>query len=222
MSAASAALRTLSTTCCVAGGGPAGMMLGYPAGARRRRRDRAREARRLPARFPRRHHPSLDARRSCTSSACSRVAASCRTTRSTKLTGQVGGTPLTHRRFLLAAARARRSSRSCRSGTSSISSPSEAERYPSFHLLMEANVDRSDRRERPRRRRACDARRTGRSTCARDLVVGCDGRHSTVRANARPRGRGHRRAHRRAVDAHLAHAGRSGDRRPHRCRAASS
>ena len=29
MSAASAASRTLSTTCCVAGGGPAGMMLGY-------------------------------------------------------------------------------------------------------------------------------------------------------------------------------------------------
>ena len=29
MSAASAALRTLSTTCCVAGGGPAGMMLGF-------------------------------------------------------------------------------------------------------------------------------------------------------------------------------------------------
>ena len=48
--------------CCIVGGGPAGMMLGLPSRARRRRRDRAREARRLPPRFPRRHHPSLDAR----------------------------------------------------------------------------------------------------------------------------------------------------------------
>ena len=51
----------IETTCCIVGGGPAGMMLGLAAGARRRRRGRAGEARRLPARFPRRHHPSLDA-----------------------------------------------------------------------------------------------------------------------------------------------------------------
>ena len=47
------------------------MMLGVPARARRRRGDRAREARRLPARFPRRHDPPVDARAACTSSACS-------------------------------------------------------------------------------------------------------------------------------------------------------
>ena len=53
---------TLTTRCCIAGGGPAGMMLGLPAGARRRRRRRAGEAQGFPARLPRRHHPSLDAR----------------------------------------------------------------------------------------------------------------------------------------------------------------
>ena len=49
-----------STQCCIVGGGPAGMMLGYllaRAGVRDRR---AREARRLPARLPRRHRPSVD------------------------------------------------------------------------------------------------------------------------------------------------------------------
>ena len=56
-------------------------------------------------------------------------------------------------------------------------------RYPTFHLRMQAEVVRPDRVGRPRRRRARrDARRPARG--ARRLVVGCDGRHSTVRARA--------------------------------------
>ena len=42
-----------------------------PARPRRRRRGGAGEARRLPARFPRRHRPPVDAGARCTSSACS-------------------------------------------------------------------------------------------------------------------------------------------------------
>ena len=53
---------TIHTTCCIAGGGPAGMMLGFLLARAGDRCRRAGEARGLPARLPRRHHPSLDAR----------------------------------------------------------------------------------------------------------------------------------------------------------------
>ena len=52
--------RLMSTRCCIVGGGPAGMMLGYLLGARRGRCRRAGKARRLLPRFSRRHRAPLD------------------------------------------------------------------------------------------------------------------------------------------------------------------
>ena len=53
---------TTTARCCIAGGGPAGDDAGPPPRPGRRRRPRPREARRLPARLPRRHDPPVDAR----------------------------------------------------------------------------------------------------------------------------------------------------------------
>ena len=73
--------------------------------------------------------------------------------------------------------------RSCRSGTFSISSPTEARRYPSFSLRLQAEVtdlDRGGRRVDGVRRDDAD----GPLEVRADLVVGADGRHSTVRERA--------------------------------------
>ena len=53
---------TITTRCCIAGGGPAGMMLGFLLARAGIDVIGAGEAHGFPARLPRRHHPSLDAR----------------------------------------------------------------------------------------------------------------------------------------------------------------
>ena len=79
----------LQASCCIAGGGPAGMMLGLllaRAGVDVRR---PREARRLPARLPRRHDPPVDARGDARARAPRRVPASCPHQEAPQLTGVV-------------------------------------------------------------------------------------------------------------------------------------
>ena len=55
-------MEQISTTCCIAGGGPAGMMLGFLLARAGVDVVVLEKHARLPARLPRRHHPSLDAR----------------------------------------------------------------------------------------------------------------------------------------------------------------
>ena len=161
---------TIATQCCIAGGGPAGMMLGYLAGPRRRRRRGAGEARRFLPRFPRRHDPSLDARtdaRSRTDRRVSEIAAS---------EGRDGDRSDRRRahddRGFLAI---------CRRHCKFIALmpqwdflnflAARGQRYPTFHLRMKAEATDLDRGERTRRRRrAQDAGRRARIRA--DLVVG--------------------------------------------------
>ena len=177
--------RGSTTRCCIAGGGPAGMMLGFllaRAGVRRRG---AREARRLPARLPRRHGPPVDACASWTSSACSTTSCSGRTS------------SFAGRRRLL-----RRASRS-----SSATSAACPTRYAFIAHDAAVGVPRFPRRRgaEAARVRAADAGRTSTALIEGDgrvvgvrgsdarrrasrsapiCTVGCDGRHSTVRAAA--------------------------------------
>ena len=55
-------MEQISTTCCIAGGGPAGMMLGFLLARAGVDVVVLEKHARFPARLPRRHHPSLDAR----------------------------------------------------------------------------------------------------------------------------------------------------------------
>ena len=181
MSAASAALRTLSTTCCVAGGGPAGMMLGYllaRAGVDvtviEKHTDFLRDFRGDTI------HPStlqlmqelglLDALLKRPHN------------EATKLTVQVGGTPLTIADFSwLPRERAFIALMPQWDFLDFLAS--EAKRYPNFHLLMKANV--TDLIEESGRVVGVHVTTPdGPLDVRARLVVGCDGRHSTVRVKA--------------------------------------
>ncbi len=74
----------------------------------------------------------------------------------------------------------------------------QGRRYPGFHLLMQAEA--TDLISEGGRVVGLRAKTPdGELEIRADLVVGCDGRHSTVRERAGLDGRGHRRADRRAV-----------------------
>ena len=60
----------------------------------------------------------------------------------------------------------------------------EAKKLPAFTLRMRADVDRPDRGERPRASACAAASPDGAFEVRADCTVGCDGRHSTVRAAA--------------------------------------
>ena len=75
----------------------------------------------------------------------------------------------------------------------------EAQELPTFTLRMRADVTGLIEEGGPRRRRARRRRPTATFEIRADLTVGCDGRHSTVRAARRARRRGPRRADRRAL-----------------------
>ncbi len=212
----SLARETLQARCCIVGGGPAGMVLGFllaRAGVDvvvlEKHGDFLRDFRGdtihpstlevmhelglLDEFLKRPHQEARELRRvsSATSRSRSPTSRTCRPTAS--------------------------SSPSCRSGTSSTSSPSTPGAIPTFHLRMQAEVDRPDRGGRPGRRGAGDDRRAGRSRSGPTLTVGADGRHSTVREPGRPGGRGPRGADRRPLDADLPRP-----ERPRRSRSAGS
>ena len=90
--------RTKTPICCIVGGGPAGMMAGLLFARAGVHDPRAREACRLPPRFPRRHRPPLDDGDLLTSSACSTGSSSGRTTRSTTRGAGIGGREYDDRR----------------------------------------------------------------------------------------------------------------------------
>jgi 2-polyprenyl-6-methoxyphenol hydroxylase-like FAD-dependent oxidoreductase len=181
MSAASAASRTLTTTCCVVGGGPAGMMLGYllaRAGVDvtvlEKHADFLRDFRGdtihpstlqvmqelglLEALLKRPHNEA------------------------TKLTVQVGGTPLTIADFSwLPRERAFIALMPQWDFLNFLAS--EAKHYPGFHLLMKANV--TDLIEESGRVVGVHVTTPdGPLDVRARLVVGCDGRHSTLRTKA--------------------------------------
>jgi 2-polyprenyl-6-methoxyphenol hydroxylase-like FAD-dependent oxidoreductase len=181
MSAASAASRTLTTTCCVVGGGPAGMMLGYllaRAGVDvtvlEKHADFLRDFRGdtihpstlqvmqelglLEALLKRPHNEA------------------------TKLTVQVGGTPLTIADFSwLPRERAFIAFMPQWDFLNFLAS--EAKHYPGFHLLMKANV--TDLIEESGRVVGVHVTTPdGPLDVRARLVVGCDGRHSTLRTKA--------------------------------------
>ena len=83
-----------------------------------------------------------------------------------------------------------------------------AQAYPTFHLLMQTEatdlIEDGGRVDGHARRQ----RRTAPLEIRADLVVGADGRHSTVREQAGLGSDRHRRADGRAVDAPVAPAGR--------------
>ena len=199
----------VTVRCCIAGGGPAGMMLGLllaRAGVDVRR---AGEARRLPARLPRRHHPPLDARADARARACSTTSCSCRTRRCRSCRAQVGddASPIadfthlpTHCKFIALM-------------------PQWdfldflADRGAALSGVPPADAGRGHRPDRGGRpgRRACARRRpTGPLEVRADLVVGADGRHSIVRERAGLAVRGPGRADGRALVPALAPAGRPG------------
>jgi 2-polyprenyl-6-methoxyphenol hydroxylase-like FAD-dependent oxidoreductase len=181
MSAASAALRTLSTTCCVAGAGPAGMMLGYllaRAGVDvtviEKHADFLRDFRGDTI------HPStlqLMQELGLLEALLKRPH-----NEATKLTVQVGGTPLTIADFSwLPRERAFIALMPQWDFLDFLAS--EAKRYSSFHLLMKANV--TDLIEESGRVVGVHVTTPdGPLDVRAGLVVGCDGRHSTVRAKA--------------------------------------
>ena len=91
------------------------------------------------------------------------------------------------------------------------------ERYRGFHLMMKTEA--TDLVYEGDRVAGVRARKDGAEIeINADLVVAADGRHSTLRETGRLRGSGHRRADGRAVDAHLAPGRRrvKGRIRPHR------
>ena len=158
------ATETLTTQCCIAGGGPAGMMLGFLLARAGVDVDGAGEARRLLARFPRRHGSSLDARadvRAWPAGRFSQTAAS----EAEHLGAQIGDTAFTladftrlptHCKFIALMPQ-----------WDFLELPGrQGERYRDFHLMMKTRGDRSHRRGRPHRRRARAAgRRRGRDPC---------------------------------------------------------
>jgi 2-polyprenyl-6-methoxyphenol hydroxylase-like FAD-dependent oxidoreductase len=181
MSGAGGASRTLSTTCCIAGGGPAGMMLGFllaRAGidvvVLEKHADFLRDFRGDTI------HPStlqLMQELGLLEALLKRPH-----NKATKLIVQVGLTPITVADFSwLPRERAFIALMPQWEFLDFIAG--EGKRYPGFHLIMKANV--TDLIEESGR--VVGVRATtpdGPLDVRARLVVGCDGRHSTVRAKA--------------------------------------
>jgi 2-polyprenyl-6-methoxyphenol hydroxylase-like FAD-dependent oxidoreductase len=181
MSGAGGASRTLSTTCCIAGGGPAGMMLGFllaRAGidvvVLEKHADLLRDFRGDTI------HPStlqLMQELGLLEALLKRPH-----NKATKLIVQVGLTPITVADFSwLPRERAFIALMPQWEFLDFIAG--EGKRYPGFHLIMKANV--TDLIEESGR--VVGVRATtpdGPLDVRARLVVGCDGRHSTVRAKA--------------------------------------
>ena len=172
-----------------------------PARARRRRCRGAGEARRLPARLPRRHGASLDAR-SCTSSGCSTNSSSCRTRRCRASACQIGDAALADGRLRPPADALQVHRADAAVGLPRLSSPAQAQRYPAFtcacrpkRSISSTRMEVSPACARTRRRPTRHPRRPRRRLR----------RPSFDRARARRAWRrGHRRADRRALVPHLA------------------
>ena len=157
--------------------GPAGMMLRLSARPRRRRCRGAGEARRFLPRFPRRHHPSLDACRSCTSSACSTISSSGRIRRCASLPARSATTRVTLADFSHLPTHCHFIALMPQWDFLDFLAE-QAERYPSFHLKMQAEVTDLVMEDGPRRRVCSAETPDGPLDVRADLVVGADGRHS--------------------------------------------
>ena len=174
------------------------MMLGLSAGPRRRRCRGAGEARRFPARFPRRHHPSLDARDHARARHARRVPQAPASEGARARRHQIGDERIvladfshlpTHCRFI-----------------------AFMPQWDFLDFLAEPGAPLSElpSQDAGRGRRICSWTATrcsglqaktpdGSLEIRADLVVGADGRHSTVRELAGLEGRGFRRADGRAL-----------------------
>ena len=209
--------------CCIVGGGPAGMMLGYLLARAGVDVAVLEKHARLPARFSRRHGPSVHARGDARARAARRVPQAAAPGSRATLGGDSSATRRsrsptsrhlpTHCKFIalmpqwdfldfLA---------------------EQAKRYPAFPSADADRSDRSHRRGRPRRRRARrDAGRRS-SRCAPIWSSAPTAATRPCASAAGLAGRRSRRADRRAVDAPVTHARRSRtDARPHSSRAACS
>ena len=176
-----------------------------PAGPRRRRRCGAREARRLPARLPRRHHPPVDARADARARACSTSSCSGRTRRSGELAAHVGDDRGPGRRLHAPADALPVHRHHAAVGLPRLPRAARRAATRRFHLRMEAEVDRPDRGGGTGRRRARrptpdrPARGPGRARRRRRRPP-----LDRPRERAGLRGRGPGRADRRALVARLA------------------
>ena len=176
---------TITTRCCIAGGGPAGMMLGFLLARAGIDVVGAGEARRFPARLPRRHHPSLDAGADARARAARRIPQAAapgglapdasRSAPSASRWSDFRHLP-THCKFIALMPQWDFLNFLAEHGR----------RYPGFHLLMQAEA--TDLIEEGGRVVGVRAKTPdGDLEIRAALVVGCDGRHSTVREKRRAR-----------------------------------